>query len=132
MKIRILLFSAILVVFSTEISAQNVATLNKIKTITEYKINNKKKEIDHFTKYNVDGLKTEEIEYFSDGFVKTKTVYEYDQQKKCIKATKYGLKGKVEKVTTYEYDTNGTRIRENIAIPDKRYQTDKVYEYSYY
>lgn len=78
MKIPFILFSVILVTITSEISAQNVPKIYQIKTITEYNINNKKKEIDHFTTYNADNLKTEEIEYFSDGIVKTKTVYEYD------------------------------------------------------
>ena len=120
------------ITFSLKVTAQNTVPGTKIKTITEYNRNNKKKEIDHITTLNAEGLKTEEVEYFSDGIVKTRTDYEYDHQKRCIKATKYGIKGKVEKVTTYDYDSNGTKTRESILIPEKRYRKDKIFEYTYY
>ncbi len=120
------------IICSLKVTAQNAVPGLKIKTITEYNLNNKKKEIDHITTLNAEGLKTEEVEYFSDGIVKTRTVYEYDHQKRCNKATKYGIKGKVEKVTTYDYDNNGTKTKESILIPEKRYRTDKIFEHTYY
>jgi hypothetical protein len=78
------------------------------------------------------GLKTDEIEYYRDGIVKTKTTFDYDGQKRCIKATKFGIKGKIDKVTTYEYDLYGNRIKEASVIPAKRFQSQKIIEYTYY
>jgi hypothetical protein len=132
MRNQVFILSVILFTCSLNVTAQKVAEGTKIKTITEYNINNKKKELDHVTNFNQEGLKTEEIEYFSDGLVKTKTVYDHDSQKRCIKATRYGIKGKIDKITTYEYDNSGNRIRESTSVPEKRYRTEKSYEYSYY
>jgi len=95
-------------------------------------MNNKKREMDHLTVYSETGLKVEEVEYFSDGLVKYRTVYEYDNMGKCSKAIRYGLKGKVDRVTTYEYDPNGNRTKEITITPDKRQRAEKIIEYTYY
>ncbi len=113
-----------------EVAGQEVSSERQIRTVTEYNVINKKKVLDHVTRYTAGGQVSEEIEYYSDGSMKSKTLYEYDGQQRCIKATKYGQKGKIEKVTTFGYDVNGQKILESSYFPDQRYRTDKVFEYS--
>ncbi len=132
MKKYIYLISVVLAVCSLKVTAQNTVAIKKIKRITEYNVDKKAKELDHIINFNEEGLKIEEMEFFSDGIVKTKIVYEYDSQKNCIKTTKYGLKGKVEKVSTFEFDAYGNKTRERTLIPSRHLQTDKIFEYSYY
>ena len=131
---RILLFLTLLFMMNGIRSgvAQNPVTGRKIKTVTEYNTDNKKKELDHVTKYNEEGLKTDETEYFSDGKAKSRTVYEYDREKRCIKETKYGQKAKVERISVYEYDAEGNKIRATIVDSEKRQNQHKVFEYTYY
>jgi hypothetical protein len=129
----ILTMTAFLVLANIQfVSAQDSGVNSKIKSVTGFNIENKKKELDHLTNFDESGLKTEEIEYFSDGKVKTKTTYEYDGQKRCTKMTRYGLKGKIEKVTVFEYDVKGNRTKETTLSPEKRSQHVKVFEYTYY
>lgn len=126
------LFFLLPVMCSINLTAQNIPGGKKIKIMTEYIVEGKTKELDHITNYNGLGLKTDEVEYYRDGIVKTKTIYDYDSQKRCVKATKFGLKGKIEKVTTYEYDLYGNKIKETSVIPAKRFQSEKIIEYTYY
>ena len=123
-----------LMVFSifTNAFSQQPISGKKVKTITEYNIDNKQKELDHVINFDANGLKIDEVEYYADGLIKTKTIFEYDSDKKCVKSTKYGQKGKIEKVTTYQYDAEGEINLESSFYPEKRYKTDKVFEYSYY
>jgi hypothetical protein len=114
------------------VNGQEANVKRKVKSVTEFNVENKKHELDHLTNFNDAGLKTEEIEYFSDGKVKTKTSFEYDGQNRCIKSTRYGLKGKIEKVTVYEYDAKGYRMKETILLPEKRSQHVKVFEYTFF
>ena len=132
MKKYIYLLVIILTVCSLQVVAQDAVARKKIKRITEYNTDKKLKELDHIINFNEEGLKIEEVEYFSDGIVKIKTVFEYDSQKRCIKTTKYGLKGKVEKVSTFEFDADGNKTNESTFIPAKHLRTEKVFEYSYY
>jgi hypothetical protein len=78
MKNSIILFMSILFICSFAAQGQEGTATKKIKAITEFNNDNKKKELDHITNLNEAGLKTEEIEYYSDGVVKAKTDYEYD------------------------------------------------------
>jgi antitoxin component YwqK of YwqJK toxin-antitoxin module len=80
MKKYAILFSTILVTCSLPVFSQNLVSGTRVKTITECNTNNKMKETDHVTNFTEEGLKLDEIEYFSDGMVKTKTVYEYDSK----------------------------------------------------
>jgi hypothetical protein len=112
--------------------AQEASPEKKVKSVTGYNLENKKKELDHLTNFNKDGLKTDETEYFSDGKVKNKTVFEYDSNKHCIKETRYNTKGKVEKVVVFEYDATGNKTRENTVNTVKHTRSEKIFEYSYY
>lgn len=112
--------------------AQSQGTERKVKSVASYNLERKTKELDHVTLFNQDGLKSEEIEYFADGMVKTKTQYEYDNKKNCIKITRYNPKGKIEKITFNEFDSSGNKVKESTLNNDKRLKTDKVFEYTFY
>ena len=112
--------------------AQEVSTEKKVKSVTGYNFENKKKELDHLTNFNKDGLKTDETEYFSDGKIKNKTVFEYDSNKRCIKETRYNTKGKVEKVVLFEYDASGNKSRESTLNTAKHTRSEKIFEYTFY
>ena len=132
MRTTFLLSVLLFLVNFHDVTGQNPNTNRKIKTTTVFKVDNKVKRIDHLTTFNDAGQKTEEVEYFADGTVKTKTTFEYDIQNRCIKSTKYSKKGKIEKVSVFEYDSNGNKTIERIFDPVKRYHHVKVFEYTYY
>jgi hypothetical protein len=130
---KLLLFAVMLVFASLQTaSGQLPGTGKRFKSVTEYNVENKKRELDHLTLFNEAGVKTEETEYFSDGMVKTKTIFEYDPQWRCIKSTKYGQKGKIERVSLFEYDAEGHKTKETIVVPDKRGNQQKVFDYTFY
>ena len=132
MKNKIILLSFILILGFIPGIAQNSNSEKKIKSITSYNVDRKIKELDHLTNYNREGLKTEEYEYFADGKIKTKTVFEYNKSNNCIKVTKYDPKGKIEKVIIHEYDAAGNKIKESTLNAAKHTRTEKIFEYSYF
>lgn len=132
MRMTFLLSVLLILVNLHDVMGQNPIVNRKIKTITVFKVNNKVQRIDHLTTFNDAGQKTEEVEYFADGMVKTKTAFEYDVQNRCVKSTKYSKKGKIEKVSVFEYDSNGNKTKESIFAPEKRYHHVKAFEYTYY
>jgi hypothetical protein len=132
MKNKILQVSIFLLMGYSSAIAQTIVTERKIKSVTGYNMENKKKELDHLTTYNKDGYKTDETEYFSDGKIKNKTIFEYNSQNKCIKVAKYNSRGKVERVTVIDYDIIGNKIRENTLNSEKHTRSEKTFEYSYY
>lgn len=132
MKALVLFIFLIALQQSIPVKAQDPSNQRKLKSVTSYNLERKTKELDHLTIYNLDGLKTEESEYFSDGMVKSKTLYEYDSKRNCIKITRYNPKGKIEKVTVNEYDANGNKLKESTLHTEKHLKTEKIFEYSYY
>lgn len=132
MKKIICLLILLTAAYVTKLPAQEHATQRRLKSVTGYNFENKKRELDHLTNFNRDGLKTDETEYFSDGKIKNKTVFEYDSNKRCIKETRYNSKGKVEKIILFEYDAAGNKTRENTANVAKHTKSEKIFEYSYY
>lgn len=115
-----------------DLYAQEPAAEKRVKSVTGYNYENKKKELDHLTNFNKDGLKSDETEYFSDGKVKSRTIFEYDNNKHCTKETRYNSKGKADKIILYEYDANGNKTRENTVNIVKHTKSEKIFEYSYY
>lgn len=116
----------------TNVIAQEPIAEKRVKSVTGYNYENKKKELDHLTNYDKNGLKTDETEYFADGKVKTKTFFEYDTNKRCIKESRYNSKGKAEKIILSEYDAKGNKIKENTVNIAKHTKSEKIFEYSFY
>lgn len=132
MKYKINLVLLLIMLCSIAAIAQNQANDRKIKSVTSFNLERKTKELDHITLYNQDGLKTEESEYFSDGMVKSKTLFEYDTRKNCTRITRYNTKGKIDKITVNEYDSSGNKIKESTLNTEKHLKTEKIFEYVYY
>ncbi len=133
-NMRKIFYLLLLLTFSDayNVAAQDVVPRKGIKSVKGYNVENKKKELDHITNFNQEGLKTDETEYFSDGKIKNKTVFEYDNNRHCIKETRYNTKGKVEKVVIFEYDTYGNKTRENTINAARHTRSEKIFEYALY
>ena len=120
-----------LVILTLFISFAQPDQKRQLVKVVEYNVVNRAKEIDHITTFNTEGLKMEEVEFFADGAVKTKTTYEYNKQKQCVKSIRYDQKGKIDKIVSWEYNSDGKVIIESTQYPERRFRTDKVFEYVY-
>ena len=102
------------------------------KTITavkEWKLEGKKKSIDHLTKYDANGNKVEEIEYNNVGDQKSRTTYEYNAKGKCVKESYFDEYNKLEKTVTIEYHENGKKKSQSTYLPNGKLKNTKEFEY---
>jgi len=138
MRKYIVVFLFALLAFSVNSFAQlDPATMAKRQAkknlvIKEWNTDQKSntKWLDRVTTYNDQGEKIEEIEYNQYGQVWRET-YEYGENGKIVKNTRYNEKNKVVEIKKYEYNADNTKKKQYTYLPNGRLQKVKVYEYSY-
>ncbi|HOU67760.1 MAG TPA: hypothetical protein PKW49_04130 [Paludibacteraceae bacterium] len=130
MKLKFFI-SIILLSFVTTLttSAQKMFDDKRIKELKEWKIEGKKKTLDHLTKYDEKGNKVEEIEYNSVGDQKSRVTYEYNANDKCIKESYFDEYNKLEKTVTTEYHPNGKKKLQNTFQANGKLKNTKEFEY---
>jgi hypothetical protein len=107
----------------------------KIKSIT---VNNEDSEKangksipDSYMKFDDNGNTIEEIEYDSNGKIKTHFVYEYDEEGNKIKETEYKPDGTKDKVITYKYK-DGLKVERITYLANGKIKSKKKYVYDYH
>lgn len=121
-----------LVIFSLLSSsavAQKMFDGKTIMELKEWKIEGKKRVLDHHTKYDEKGNKKEEIEYLSNGDMRDRVVYEYNENGKCVKETHYDEFNKLDKTVTFEYHPNGKKKKQSTFYPGGKLKNTKEFEY---
>jgi antitoxin component YwqK of YwqJK toxin-antitoxin module len=87
-----------------------------VKEINTY-ANSKKQWLDHFTVWDENGLKVEEIEYAVYG-QRERVTFEYDEDGKCIRENVYNDKNKLYRIRKYEYLPDGQKKAQYNYNPD--------------
>lgn len=90
----------------------------------------KKQWMDHLTVWNEDGYKIEEIEYAVYG-QKERITFEYDSTGKCIRENVYNDKNKLYRIRKFEYNENGRKKIQYNYNPDGKLYSTKIFEYTY-
>ncbi len=85
--------------------------------------------MDHFTVYNENGYKTQEIEYAVYG-MRSKVLFEYDENNRCVKEIVYDDRNKITRIRKITYNADGTRKAQYNYLPNGRLFSTKRYEYS--
>jgi tRNA nucleotidyltransferase (CCA-adding enzyme) len=101
----------------------------KIKSVKEWRIEGKKKQLDQVTFYNEQGKKSEEINYDKVGDLKNRITYEYDENGKCVLEKHYDSYNKLEKTVTWEYHENGRKKIQYTYLPNGKLRNTKEFEY---
>ncbi|MBO7506341.1 MAG: hypothetical protein J6T67_03040 [Paludibacteraceae bacterium] len=125
LAIIVLLVSALTVT----LSAQKKVNGKVLTEVKEWRLENGKKKIDHVTKYDAQGNKTEEIEYTKVGDQKSRTVYKYNEKGKCIEEQHFDEFNKLEKTVQYQYNEFGKKQSARTLFPNGKLKSEKVYEY---
>jgi hypothetical protein len=125
----------ILVIAGTaNVSAQQMSSQPKVKTITVYEekfdklVSKKLKESE--TTYDVNGNILEDIQY-KDGKVDKHFKYQYDTNNNKIKETEFDPSGDIEEYSEYKYDKN-LRVEKTVFDPQGKITMKKVYIYTTY
>ena len=88
--------------------------------------------LDRKTTYDEFGRKIEEIEYASYG-QKWRVVYEYpansDITAKVVREIEYNDRDKVVRIRKYEYDEDGSKVRQLNYYPNGKLESVKTFEY---
>ena len=88
--------------------------------------------LDRKTTYDEMGRKIEEIEYASYG-QKWRVVYEYpansDITAKVVREIEYNDRDKVARIRKYEYDEDGSKVRQLNYYPNGKPESVKTFEY---
>ena len=88
--------------------------------------------LDRKTTYDEMGRKIEEIEYASYG-QKWRVVYEYpansDITAKVVREIEYNDRDKVVRIRKYEYDEDGSKVRQLNYYPNGKLESVKTFEY---
>ena len=88
--------------------------------------------LDHVTTYDSLGRKIEEIEYASYG-QKSRVVSEYpansDVTAKVTREIEYNDRDKVVRIRKYEYDEDGSKVRQLNYYPNGKLESVKTFEY---
>ena len=88
--------------------------------------------LDRVTTYDEMGRKIEEIEYASYG-QKWRIVFEYpkdsDITAKVVREIEYNDRDKVSRIRKFEYDEEGTKIRQLNYYPNGKLESVKTFEY---
>jgi antitoxin component YwqK of YwqJK toxin-antitoxin module len=90
----------------------------------------KRQWIDHYTVWDENGLKLEEIEYAVYG-QRERITFEYDANGICIRENVYNDKNKLYRIRKYDYLPNGRKKIQYNYLPNGKLYSTKVYEYSY-
>ena len=69
------------------------------------------KYLDHVTKYDAKGRKSEEIEYNGSG-MRTRVTYEYDANDRVVREVVYDEHNKAYRIHKIEYNADGTKKRQ--------------------
>jgi|GEM_PF-1615461 len=87
--------------------------------------------MDHYTVWDENGYKLEEIEYAVYG-QRERVTFEYDYETgRCIRENVYNDKNKLYRIRKYEYLDNGRKKIQYNYNPDGKLYSTKVFEYSY-
>ena len=90
-----------------------------------------RKWMDHYTVWDENGFKLEEIEYAVYG-QKERVTYEYNYETgQCIRENVYDDKNKLYRIRKYEYLENGRKKIQYNYLPNGKLYSTKIYEYSY-
>lgn len=116
-------------VFFSTASAQKKVNGKVLSEVKEWRMENGKKKIDHVTKYDAQGNKSEEIEYTKVGDQKSRTVYKYNDKGKCIEEQHFDEFNKLEKTVQFQYNEFGKKQSARILFPNGKLKSEKVYEY---
>ena len=88
--------------------------------------------LDRVTTYDELGRKIEEIEYASYG-QKWRVVYEYpansDITAKVVREIEYNDRDKVVRIRKYEYDEDGSKVKQLNYYPTGKLESVKTFEY---
>lgn len=128
---RCFLAVAAVFVFSlfVPVHAQKKMNGKVVTEIKEWRMENGKKKIDHTTKYDAEGNKTEEIEYSKVGDPKSRTTYKYNEKGKCIEEQHFDEFNKLEKTVQFQYNEFGKKQSAKTLLPNGKLKSEKVYEY---
>lgn len=136
MKLKITI-TALFCLLAASLSAQELSPETLIKrskrknlVIKEWNTNARAKTrwMDHYTKYDAEGRKIEEIEYTTYG-QKSREVIEYDTKGFVAKEVIYDDRNKVTRVRKYEYNPDGTRKKQYNYLPNGKLYSIKIFEY---
>lgn len=127
MKKYIAIICAMLMVSFSGYCAKTVNG-KKIKEVKEYKIDGGKKILDRTAKYDAAGNKTEEIDY-KNGAKKSRTVFTYNNDGKCIEEKHYDENNKLEKTVKIEYNESGKKKSEKSFLPNGKLKSEHTFEY---
>lgn len=122
--VTLLLFS-----FIIPANAQKKVNGKIVTEIKEWRMEGGKKKIDHITKYDAEGNKTEEIEYSKVGDQKSRTTFSYNEKGKCVEEKHFDEYNKLEKSVQYEYNEYGKKQSAKTFLPNGKVKSEKVYEY---
>ena len=88
--------------------------------------------LDRVTTYDEFGRKVEEIEYASYG-QKWRIVFEYpegsDITAKVVREIEYNDRDRVSRIRKFEYDEDGSKVRQLNYYPNGKLESVKTYEY---
>jgi hypothetical protein len=94
-------------------------------------VKGKRQWMDHYTVWDENGYKLEEIEYAVYG-QRERVTFEYDYSTgRCIRENVYNDKNKLYRIRKYEYYSNGRKKIQYNYNPDGKLYSTKIYEYSY-
>ena len=113
MKKIILLLSCVLLCVAVSYGQDSEKKeLRKNTTVKTWKTPTKgTKYLDHVTKYDAKGRKSEEIEYNGSG-MKARVTYEYDANDRVVREVVYDEHNKPYRVHKIEYNADGTKKRQ--------------------
>jgi antitoxin component YwqK of YwqJK toxin-antitoxin module len=86
--------------------------------------------VDHLTVWDENGYKLEEIEYAVYG-QRERLTFEYDSTGQCIRENVYNDRNRLIRIRRYEYLNNGRKKIQYNYNPDGKLYSTKIYEYSY-
>ncbi len=90
----------------------------------------KNQRLDEEIIYNEDGYKVEEINHAANG-IKSRTLYEYDENNRCVKEILYDERKKIKRIRRIEYNPDGTKKAHYNYLPTGRLYSTKQYKYTY-
>ncbi len=90
----------------------------------------KKQWMDHLTVWDENGFKLEEIEYAVYG-QRERVTFEYDSTGKCIRENVYNDKNKLYRIRKYEFNSEGRKKIQYNYNPDGKLYSTKIFDYSY-
>ena len=115
------------------LSPEQLAKREKRKNLTVKEWNTdsstKTRWLDHLTVYDSQGRKIEEIEYATYG-QRQRVTYEYDDATgKVTKEVVYNDRNKPVRIRRYEWNEDGTKMKQYNYLPNGKLYSVKVFEY---